>query len=259
MAQAMVEGCRIHYRFDGPEAAPVLMLSHSVGTHMGMWEAQIPAFARRFRLLRYDGRGEGHSDVPPGPYSMERLGRDALGLLDALSLDRVSFCGLSMGGMVGMWLGVNAPQRIERMALCNTSAHIPPPEMWEERIRAVRAGGMAAIAEAVMGRWFTAGFLKAAPERAAPVRRMLLETPPEGYAACCAALRDMDQREAIRAIRLPTLVVVGAHDPATPPADGRLIADRIPGAGYLSLDAAHLSNIEAAAAFDAGVLDFLLA
>jgi 3-oxoadipate enol-lactonase len=257
MPFATVEDCRIHYRFDGPEDAPIVMLSHSIGTHMGMWAAQLPAFTKRFRLLRYDGRGEGLSDVVPGPYTMERLGRDAVGLLDVLGLREVRFCGLSMGGMVGMWLAVNAPDRVERLALCNTAALMQPANLWDERIQTVRSGGMAAIAESVLARWFTGGFRQTAPERVEPIRRMLLDTPPEGYMACCVALRDMDQSESIRAIRRPVLVVVGAHDPATTPAQGRLIADRILGASYLSLDAAHLSNVEARAPFDAAVGDFL--
>lgn len=259
MPHVTIDGCRLHYRLDGPAGRPVLLLSNSLGTDMGMWEAQVPAFASRFRVLRYDSRGHGGSDAPAGPCTIERLGRDALGLLDALGIGRVAFCGLSKGGMVGMWLGANAPDRVERLALCNTSARMEPASAWDDRIRAVREGGMAAIVDAVLARWFTPAFRKSRPDAVEPVRRMLLSTPPEGYAACCAAIRDMDQREAIRAIGAPALVVVGEHDPATPPVHGRLIAERIAGAALVGLPAAHLSNIEAAPAFTEAVLAFLSA
>ena len=259
MSHVAIAGCFIHYHFDGPEDAPVVMLSNSLGTDMGMWEPQVAALTARFCVLRYDSRGHGKSDAPPGPYTIDRLGKDALGLLDVLDLRRVRFCGLSKGGMVGMWLGANAADRIERLALCNTSAHLGPPALWEDRIRAVRAGGMAAITDTVLERWFTAAFRAAAPERVAPVRRMLLATPPEGYVGCCGAIRDMDQSETIRAIRAPTLVVAGEHDPATPPGHGALIAERIAGARLVTLAAAHLSNIEAASAFNDAVLGFLSA
>ncbi len=248
---------RIRYRFDGPVDAPVLVLSNSLGTDLSMWDAQIPAFAQRLRVLRYDTRGHGASTATPGPYSIAQLGRDVLGLLDALGIARAHFCGLSMGGMVGQWLGVNAPERIERLVLCNTAALIGPAELWDKRIAAVREGGMAAIADAVIARWFTEAFVAAHPEAVAPVRRVLEACTPEGYTAACAAVRDMDQREAVAAITVATLVIAGAHDLATPPADGRFLAERIPGARYLELEAAHLSNIEAEERFTEGVLGFL--
>ncbi len=259
MPHVTIDGCRIHYRLDGPGDAPVLLLSNSLGTAMGMWDLQLSAFASRFRVLRYDSRGHGDSDAPAGPYTIERLGQDALDLLDALGIDRAHVCGVSKGGMVGMWLGTRAPDRVGRLALCNTSARMEPASAWDGRIRAVREGGMAAVTDAVLARWFTPAFREARADRVEPVRRMLLATPSEGYAACCAAIRDMDQRETIRAIRAPTLVVVGAHDPSTPPEHGRLVADRIPGARLVTLPAAHLSNIEAASAYNEAVLDFLSA
>ncbi|HXH02116.1 MAG TPA: 3-oxoadipate enol-lactonase [Candidatus Competibacteraceae bacterium] len=252
-----VDGARIHYRCDGPEEAPVLVLSNSLGTDLAMWDAQIPAFTQRFRVLRYDSRGHGQSAVTPGPYTIERLARDVLGLLDGLGLARIHFCGLSMGGMVGMWLGIHAPQRVARLVLCNTAACIPPAELWNARIEAVHQGGMAAIAEAVIGRWFTPVFRAQAPAVVERVRRTLEATPAEGYVACCAAVRDMDQRAAVARITAPTLVVAGTHDTATPPADGRFLAERIAGARYLELEAAHLSNLEAETRFTEGVLTFL--
>jgi len=250
-------GARTHYQFDGPAAAPVLVFSNSLGTNLAMWEPQIPALSPRFRILRYDTRGHGQSTVTPGPYNITQLGRDVLGLLDALEVERADFCGLSMGGVIGMWLGIYGARRIHRLVLCNTGAKIGTPEIWNPRIEAVRKGGMAGIVEAVVERWYSPAFIAAAPDKIEHTRRMILVTNPEGYAANCAAIRDMDLRETIARITLPTLVIAGAKDPATPPADGRFIADRIPGARFVELDAAHLSNIEATARFNETLLQFL--
>jgi len=250
-------GARLFYRFDGPPEAPVLMLSNSLGTELEMWSSQLPDFARHLRVLRYDSRGHGRSEVLPGPYRIDDLGHDALALLDVLGVGRVRFCGLSMGGMVGMWLGTHAPERIERLVLCNTSAQLGTPETWNSRIELVRRAGMQAVAPMVIERWFTSDFRARAPQAVERIRSMLLATSPDGYAACCAALRDMDQLEAIRSIQAPTFVVVGTHDPATPPDHGRAIAGRIPRATLVELEAAHLSNIEAADRFTAAVLEFL--
>jgi len=253
----MPEGVRLFHRFDGPANAPVLLLSNSLGTALEMWDPQMPAFAERFRVLRYDMRGHGRSAVPPGPYSIADLGRDVLALLDANGIDRVRFCGLSMGGMTGMWLGCNAPERLEKLVLCNTSAQLGLPEHWNIRISLVQNEGMKGVAEGVIDRWFTPGFRERDPQEVDRVRRMLLETPPAGYAACCAAIRDQDQRQAICAVPVPTLVVAGARDPATPPEHSRLIASKIAVARLVELDAAHLSNIEARDRFTASVLEFL--
>jgi 3-oxoadipate enol-lactonase len=249
----------LHYRFDGPEAAPVLVFSNSLGTNFGMWDPQIPAMARHFRVLRYDTRGHGLSAVTPGPYSIEQLGRDALGLLDGLKIDKVCFCGLSMGGMTGMWLGVNAPERLDRLILANTASLIGNREIWNARIEQVRQGGMASIAESVLQRWFTPSFLASAPDRVERVRQMLLQTAAAGYIGNCEAVREMDQREAIARIATPTLVITGSKDPATPAAEGRFVAGRIAGAKYVELETAHLSNIEAAEEFTAAISTFLLA
>lgn len=256
-----VNGTRIHYRIDGPMSgqadSPVLVLSNSLGTDLGMWDAQVSSFARQFRVLRYDSRGHGASAVTPGPYTIERLARDVVGLLDGLGIARAHFCGLSLGGMVGMWLATNAPERIGKLALCNTAALIGPPDIWNARIEAVRKGGMAAISAAVLDRWFTRPYLERATEAVERVRQTLVATPPEGYIACCAAVRDMDQRDALSRVRAPTLVIAGSGDVATPPADGRFLAERIPGARYVELDTAHLSNIEAAERFTETVSKFL--
>ena len=244
-------------RMSGPANAPVLVLSNSLGTNLSMWEEQLPALTQRFRVLRYDTRGHGASSVTPGPYTVAQFGRDVLGVLDALKIDRVHFCGLSLGGMIGMWLAVNAADRIDRLVLANTASQIGPPEVFNTRIANVRKGGMEAIADTVIARWFTPGFREREPEKVARTRAMLVATSPEGYIASCAAVRDMNQREAIRAIRQPTLVICGAHDVVTTPSEGRKMADAIAGARYVELDAAHISNIEAAERFTAELTGFL--
>ncbi|SDH52594.1 3-oxoadipate enol-lactonase [Pseudomonas benzenivorans] len=250
----------LNYQLEGPAGAPVLLLSNSLGTDLHMWDAQIPAFTQHFQVLRYDTRGHGQSVVSEGPYSIEQLGRDVLALLDALDIAKASFCGLSMGGLIGQWLAINAPQRIERLVLCNTAAKIGSPEVWNPRIDSVLAGGTQAMRElrdASIARWFTAAFAAAQPEKVEPVVGMLAQTSPDGYAANCAAVRDADFREQIAAIAASTLIVCGSADPVTTVADGRFMAERIVGAQLLELHAAHLSNVEAGVAFTQAVLEFL--
>ena len=235
----------LHHRLDGPEGAPVLMLSNSLGTALGMWDDHLPALADHFRVLRYDQRGHGRTPAPPGPYTITELGRDALELLDQLGLERVSFCGTSLGGMTGMWLAINAPERIDRLALCCTSAHLPPREMWTERAATVRAHGVEAVVDAQLERWFTPSLAERRPEAVERTRRVLLETPPEGYAGCCEAIASHDLRHELGSIRAPTLVLAADDDPATPPAHGRLIADAIDGARFVVLERArHLAVVE---------------
>lgn len=253
----MLTDANIHYRLDGPDDAPVLVLSNSLGTALAMWDAQMMTFARHFRVLRYDSRGHGRSGVAPAPYTIERLGRDVLGLLDTLRVARAHFCGLSMGGMVGQWLGLNAAERLDRLVLCNTGACIGTAEVWNARMQAVDEGGMSAVADGVLGRWFTPAFRAREPQTVAAVQRQLLATPPQGYVACCAAIRDMDVRADIAAIRAPTLVITGEYDASTPPQDGRFLAEQIPGARLQSFPTAHLSNIEASETFTRAVVDFL--
>ncbi len=247
----------IHYRVEGPAGAPVVVLSHSLGTTLGMWDPQMPALTERFRVLRYDSRGHGESAVTPGPYTVEGLGRHVIALLDGLGNRRAHFCGLSMGGMVGMWLGAHAPQRVEKLVLCNTAGRIGPPEIWNTRIENVRKNGMNPIATPVLGRWFTPAFHERMPGTIEGMRRMLIETPVEGYVACCAAIRDADLRETLPRILARTLVIAGTGDAATPPADGRFLAEKIQGARYVELAAAHLSNIEAPERFTAELMAFL--
>jgi 3-oxoadipate enol-lactonase len=247
----------IHYALEGQSDAPVLMFSNSLGADYSMWDPQAAAFQKKFRVLRYDTRGHGRSSTAPGPYSIEQLAKDVTALLDSLKIGRVHFCGLSMGGMIGMWLGMNAPERLHHLVLCNTGAKIGTAEGWNARIEAVQKNGMKSIAPAVVERWFTPAFRQKAPETMVRILRMIEETNPEGYAGCCAAVRDFDCREQLGKIRAPTLVIAGAHDPATPPADGRFISQKIPGARYVELDAAHLSNIEAQDRFNTEPSAFL--
>ncbi len=248
---------KLHYELEGADDAPLLVLSNSLGTTLDMWLPQMPALLEHFRVLRYDTRGHGQSEVTPGPYSIAQLGNDVLALLDHVQAPRAHFCGLSMGGMTGIWLGIHAPDRIERLVLCNTSAAIGVPEMWNARIAQVRGGGMAAVIDAVLERWFTNDFLAHAPAQVDRVRAMLANTQVEGYVANCAAVRDMDQRADLGRIATPTLVIGGKYDKSTPPEHGELIARSIPGARYVELNAAHLSNWEAAQAFTRHVVTFL--
>jgi 3-oxoadipate enol-lactonase len=244
---------RFRVKQDGPADAPVVLLSHSLGSDLTMWDAVTPALARRYRVLRYDSRGHGGSVVDARPTSMAELAGDALAILDALDVERAHFVGLSMGGMVGQWLAVHAPERLRRVVLCNTAAALGPPEMWNARIRAVRAG-MAGLTAGVMERWFTPQFRRASPQTVARIAAVFEATPPEGYAACCAALRDADQRWSVRDAKGEITVLVGARDPSTPPALGRALADAIPGARLASVDAAHLTCVERPDDFAAVVL-----
>jgi 3-oxoadipate enol-lactonase len=242
---------------EGVDASPALLLSNSLSSDSTMWDDQVPLWARRFRVVRYDPRGHGRTAAPPGPYSIDDLGRDALAVLDHLGIARAHFCGLSMGGMVGMWLLTHAPERIDRAVLANTSAHMGPPDLWNGRIKLAREGGMEATVEPTVKRWFPAAFHVSAPATIDRMRDMIRRTSVAGYVGCCEAIRDMDQRESIRAIRRPTLVIIGAHDPATTPEAGRAIHAAIPGAAIAVLDAAHISNVEQPGAFTRAVEEFL--
>jgi 3-oxoadipate enol-lactonase len=259
MAFAEMGGVRIHYELSGREGAPVLVFSNSLGTDLTMWDAQAAEMAKTFRVLRYDKRGHGQSSVPAGPYSIEQLGRDVLGLLDFLRFDKVDFCGLSIGGQTGMWLGVNGPERLHKLILCSTAAKLGTPQVWNPRLAAVREGGTKALAETVMERWFTAGFRAKAPNEVARIRGILENTDADGYIGCGTAVRDFDYREKLHETRVPTLVISGAQDPAAPAADGRWAAEQIPGARYVELDAAHLLNVELAERFTTEINQFLAA
>lgn len=248
-----------HVSLEGPAGAPVLAFSNSLGTSMAMWDAQADALRDAFRVLRYDMRGHHPQSRAGGEFTLEQLGRDALGLLDALAIDRVHWCGISMGGVIGQWLALNAPRRLQRVALANTAAWLGGPPRWQERIDAVRAKGTAAVADATIQRWFTEPFRTAQPATVQRLKQQLLDTPAACYAGCAAALRDMDLREQVPGIRLPVLVIGGLHDTATPHADAGFLQQRIPGAQLLSLDAAHISNVERATEFTEGLRRFLQA
>jgi 3-oxoadipate enol-lactonase len=239
---------------------PALVLSNSLGTDLRMWDPQAGPLGEQFRLVRYNQRGHGDAPAPRGPYTMEDLGRDVLALLDELGLERVSFAGVSIGGMTGMWLAVNAPERIDRLALCCTSAHLPPAEGWYERAATVRSEGMAAVADAALERWFTPAFRERRPEVVERTRQMLLAASPEGYAGCCEAIAGHDLRSELGRIRAPTLVIAGDEDPSTPPEHGRLIAESVDGARLLVLERArHLANVEHHEAVTREILDHLTA
>jgi 3-oxoadipate enol-lactonase len=258
MPLAKLPDVQIYYEWAGAEDKPVLVFSNSLGTNLHMWASQVNEFKKHFRLLRYDKRGHGQSGVTPGPYSIEQLGWDLVRLLDALKLDRVYFCGLSIGGMTGMFLAANAPNRFHKMALCNTAAKIGTVDTWNARIKAVLSGGMKAVAGAVIERWLTPGFRASHPTETQAVLTMLEAANPQGYCACCAAVRDMDQRQGLATIQVPCLVLAGTHDSSTTPADAQFLAQNIPGAQYAEVSAAHLSNIEARDDFNRHVLQFLL-
>jgi 3-oxoadipate enol-lactonase len=259
MPQFERDGVEFNVTLDGPENKPPLMLSNSLGTNLHMWDWQIPELTKHFRVIRYDSRGHGKSGAPDGPYSIDELGRDALAIMDALELDQVHWMGLSKGGMIGQWLLTHAPERIGRAVLANTGSHMPPPDLWNQRIRTAMDKGMEDLTPGVIERWFTPEFRAREPDTVEKIVRMLHTTPAQGYAGSCSAIRDMDQRESIRSVMNPVLVVVGSRDPATPPEMGKRIADTIRGARIVTLDAAHLSNIEQAEAFNQAVIDFLTA
>ena len=248
---------RMHYELDGPADAPTLVLSNSLGTNLSLWDPQLPIFSQRFRVLRYDSRGHGQTPATQGDYSVDMLGRDVLQLLEALSLKRINFCGLSIGGMTGMWLAMNAASRLEKLVLSNTAPKIGQLDTWNERIRAVREGGTKAVAQQVVDRWFTPGFRLNHPDELAKTRNMIENTSTDGYVGSCAAVRDFDFWEKVGTIRSQTLVIAGTHDASVPPSDAQKLAKQIPAARYIELAAAHISNVEAAGRFTDEVSSFL--
>jgi 3-oxoadipate enol-lactonase len=256
MPFATINNTRLFYRLEGRPGLPVLVLSHSLGCDHGMWLPQMPDLLERFQILRYDTRAHGASDAPGGDYSVDQLGQDVLGLLDALHISQAAFCGISMGGAVGQWLGVNAPQRLTALVLANTTAKFGTPDLWEARRKAVLEGGMQAIVGATMERFFSAENRGSASAQS--VRNVFLGTDPRGYAACCAALRDADFRAALGRISTRTLVIGSDRDLSTPWKDnGELLTRGIAGAKALKLDTAHLSNLEQPQEFTSALVEFL--
>ncbi len=251
-------GSRHYYRLEGVEGRPVLVLSHSIGTDHGMWEPQMPDFLRHFQVLRYDTRGHGASDAPSGEYSIEQVGRDALGIADQLGIASFAWCGLSMGGGIGQWIALQAPERLSHLVLANTSARFGDRVNWENRIKAVREGGMAAIVSLALQRFFSEKTVQTPNAHVSSIRAVLLGTNPDGYIGCCAALRDFDNTDQLSKITTSTLVVVGEHDVSTPwTGNGEVLARRISNAKAVRLAAAHLSNLEQPRSFTTAVLDFL--
>lgn len=251
------DGCPLHVEVEGPERAPALMLSNSLGTDLHLWDDQMPVWSRHFRVVRYDRRGHGKSGFISAPATMQRFGRDALAIMDGLGLDKVHWCGLSMGGMVGQWLAAHAPQRIGRIVLSNTSSYFPNKSIWHDRIKAVRERGLAAIADNIIKIWFTEEFMARAPGTIARMTDMLVATPADGYIAACEAIRHMDHRELLPRIRAPTLVIAGRCDHSTPVEAAEFIRSRIPGAAMTLFDAAHISNVEQPTVYTSEVLGFL--
>jgi 3-oxoadipate enol-lactonase len=252
------DGCQIHVSVEGRDGGPTLMLSNSLGSTMQMWEPQMAALTKLFRVIRYDRRGHGKSGVPPGPYSMERFGKDVLAILDDLNIEKVHWCGLSMGGMVGQWLGAHAPERFGKTILANTTCYYPDPTNWLNRIKAVKDGGLAAVADTVIATWLTEDFRQREPQITARVKAMLLASPVQGYLACCEALSKLDQRDLLPRITSPVLVIAGRNDISTPIAAGEFIRSQIPGASLTILDAAHISNIEQSHNFTDAMVGFLM-
>jgi 3-oxoadipate enol-lactonase/4-carboxymuconolactone decarboxylase len=254
-----VNQTRIFYRLEGVEELPVLAFSHSIGTDHGMWEPQAHDLLPHFRILRYDTRGHGASDAPDGEYSVEDLGRDFLGMLDALKISAVAFCGLSMGGAVGQWLALHAPERLTALVLANTGPRIGTAESWNARMAAVQHGGMASIVDAVMPRFFSAASLEKNKPHVGSVRSVFLGTRPLGYLGCCAALRDFDSTSDLKKIALPGLVVGSDNDVSTPWVGcSEILAREIPGAHVVRLPTTHLSNLEKPHAFNAALTNFLV-
>jgi 3-oxoadipate enol-lactonase / 4-carboxymuconolactone decarboxylase len=257
---ATLGNLRTFYRLEGNESRPVLVLSHSIGTDHAMWDQQISGLLPYFRVLRYDTRGHGASDAPPGDYSIEELGRDALALIDSLGISKFAFCGLSLGGAIGQWVALHAPDRVTRLILANTSPKFGPPANWDTRIATVRKGGMAAVVDLAMSRFFSAEKLTENDPYVASLRSALLGTNPIGYTGCCAALRDADFTSSfsLHEIRVPTLVIAGERDVSTPwSGHGEILAREIADARAVHLPAAHLSNLERPRSFTAALIEFL--
>ncbi|MBB6733989.1 alpha/beta fold hydrolase [Cohnella zeiphila] len=254
------DGFRMAYRVDGPVNGPVLVLANSIATTMHMWDGQIAELTKHFRVIRYDYRGHGASDTPAGPYSIDRMGRDAIELLDRLNIDRVHFLGLSFGGAVAQWLGIHAPERIDRLVLSNTSSYLGPADSWNGLIASLRKDGdLTPFADMFVGNWFPPQLLKTENPLVASFRSMVLATRPEGLAGLFAAIRDMDLRRTVTLIGSPTLVIAGRYDTVTLPSHGEMLAASVPNSKLITLPAVHLSNIERSDEFLGAVLEFLLA
>jgi len=257
MPFAAIHGLSMHYKLRGLANLPVLVFSNSLGANLDMWNGQTEAVEGHYQVLRYDTRGHGKSGAGTDMFSIADLAQDVLRLLDLLSIERASFCGLSMGGVIGQWLGIHAPNRLDKLILCNTAAKIGTAETWDTRIATVKREGLGPVIPGTLERWFTTDFRRGQPESVARVREMLDTTDVRGYAACCGAIRDADFREEVAEIGTPTLVIAGSDDPVTTTIDALFLASAIRGAQYIELKAAHLSNLGAMHEFNAAMLNFL--
>jgi 3-oxoadipate enol-lactonase len=258
MPFAQINDMRVYYRLEGIPGLPMLVLSSSIGSDHSLWDQQMPDLLEHSQVLRYDTRGHGATDAPNAEYSVEQLGRDLLGLVDALKISHFAFCGLSLGGMVGQWFGMNTLNRVTKLILANTSPRMAPKSTWDERRRTVLAGGMASVVDASMERFFLPETLAHAGPYVSSARAVFLGTDPVGYAGCCSAIRDMDHTEGLAKIKVPTLVIVGDHDVAAPWAGhGEILARSIPDAKAVHLPSAHISNIEEPRKFTVALLEFL--
>jgi 3-oxoadipate enol-lactonase len=250
----------VNYVLEGPAGSPTVTMSHSLATDLSMWEPQAAALARRYRVLRYDTRGHGGTDAPAGPYSLAQLADDARALLKALGIARTHWVGLSMGGMIGQTLALTTPEVLQSLSLCDTSSRVPPEArpLWDERIAVAETKGMEPHVEPTIARWFTPKFIESRPDVVEPVRDLIRRTSARGYAGCGHAIRALDLTDRLGAIRLPTLIIVGAQDVGTPVAASQVIHERIKGSELVILDpASHLSNLEQPEAFTRAVEAFL--
>lgn len=258
MAQIEVNGISLSYELSGNSSAPILMFSNSLASNLSMWNPQAEAFGGDYQILRYDSRGHGQSDAPDGPYSIEMLADDAIALLDALGIDKVRYCGLSKGGMVGQMLATKHADRLHCAVLCATSSYMGPKEIWQDRIDTANSQGMTALSDGTLERWFTPPYHESDPAEVDKVRQMIHSTPVAGYAACCQAIAAMDQRESIKSIDLPTLVIVGDKDPGTTPEMAEAIHQSIKGSRIAVLkNAAHFCNMEQRGTFNEALSGFL--
>jgi 3-oxoadipate enol-lactonase len=256
MPTSQFQASRLHYEISGSATGAVVVFVNSLGANMQMWDKVTPLLEQDCRVLRYDARGLGLSAVPAIPSSIDHLGGDLLNLLDELSIESINLCGLSLGGLVGMWLGIHAPQKLTKLVLANTAARIGTREGWDARIAAVRSHGMASVVQATLGRWFTSDYCQQHTDEMHQIRKMIERTSPEGYIGCCSILRDTDLRSQLSAIEAPCLVITGSEDPATPPQDGLELHLGLRYSTYLELNASHLSAWEQSEQFAGAILDF---
>lgn len=259
MTTIPVNGATLNVRCDGDRSRPSVVLSNSLGTDLSMWDAQVAVLVKRFHVVRYDTRGHGGSSAPAGPYTIAQLGGDVLGLLDHLDIERAHFVGLSMGGVIGQWLGAYAPGRLHKLVLANTASKIGTRDGWQARADVVRSAGMNEIAAGSPARWFTPDFVARQAVVVGTMQKTVRGLDPEGYAACCEALAMADLTRDLRRIGAATLVIAGAHDPVTTVADAQALSNAIEGAAMTTLPASHLSNVEAPDRFTGAVVTFLLA